>query len=160
MDVSCSIKENAGKIMIGLGAMFVVLGIMTLTTFYAVLPMYLVFVGFLFLAIGFFAHVGLFSVEWRSLNGLAVILLCISVASFALAITSTQFQEIISAQVAHIRADVAGGFPAGRTFQDWLVLRTDRPFISLSILGMQLGVAFFVASLAVKTLSHFLQRAL
>jgi len=154
MDVFYSIRENVAKIMIVLGIVFLVLGVLTLTTVFAVIPMFSLSVGILLLALGFFARVGLFSVEWRSPNGLAVILLCVSVAFFALAVASIQFQEISSVKVAHQRFDVVGNFPAGRTFEDWLIVITDRPFMSLFILGTQVGLAFFVASVAIKTFSH------
>ena len=154
MDVFYSIRENAAKIMIALGIVFLVLGVLTLTTLFTVIPMFSLFLGFLLLALGFFAHVGLFSVEWRSPNGLAMILLCVSVAFFALAVASIQFQEISSVRVAHQRFDVVGNFPAGRTFEDWLIVNTDRPFMSLFVLATQVGLASFLVSLAVKAYSR------
>ncbi len=155
MDFLYSMKGNFAKITIVLGIAFLVLGIMTLTTLFTVIPMFSLFLGFLLLALGFFAQVGFFSVEWRSLSGLAVILLCISVASFALAVASIQFQEVVRVEVRDRLFDKAGGFPAGKTFEEWYFVETDRPFMSQFIFGTQLGTAFFAASLVVKALSRF-----
>jgi hypothetical protein len=150
-------KENVAKIMIALGAVFLALGVLTLTTFYAIVPMFSLPLGIILLILGFFAHMGLFSIEWRSPNGLAMILLCVSVAFFALAVASTQFQGILRVRLIDRRVETAGGFPAGKTFEDWYFIETYRPFVSQFILCTQLGVAFFVASVAVKTLSRFLR---
>jgi hypothetical protein len=155
MDFRCYIVENAAKIMIAVGIAFLLLGVLTLTTFFSFIPMFSLFLGFMLLVLGVFTHVGLFSIEWRSTNGLAVILLCVSLAFFVLAIVSIQFQEVSSTYGGSVRFDGDGSnFPSGLIHSSWLTMETERPFLPLFIIGAQVGLAFFVACLAVKACSY------
>jgi uncharacterized membrane protein HdeD (DUF308 family) len=154
MDIYYSIQENAAKIMIALGVVFLVLGVLTLTAFFAVIPMISLFLGLTFLTLGFFSHIGLLSVEWLSVDGFATILLCSSVVLFALAVASLQFQNFTTAQVALVHFDGYANYPTGLAHENWMILNTERPFLSLSILGTQVGLALFVASVTTKVISH------
>lgn len=154
MDFRFYIIENAAKIMIATGIVFLLLGVLTLTTFFSFIPMFSLFLGVLLLVLGVFAHIGLFSVEWRSPNGLAMILLCVSVAFFVLAVVSIQFQEVSGTQVGQVRFDGYGNFPTGLIHTDWLTINTERPFLSVFIIGTQVGVTFFIASSAVRAYSY------
>ena len=150
MDFFYSIKENVAKMMIALGLAFLTVGVLTLTMFLDFLPMLTLFLGFVFLMLGFFTQIGLFSVKLRSTSGLAMILLCISVVFFALAVASIPFQQVIGFSVAPVRFDGNGDlYPTGLIHTKWLALNTDRPLLSLFILGMQVGLVSFLASLTV-----------
>ena len=94
------LRDNLSKIMIIAGMILIVFGIVFVGDYYFELPAYAIispvtmFAGIVFLVYGFFLQVGLFSVKWRSINGLGTLLLCAAVAFFALAIVSMQIQLV------------------------------------------------------------------
>jgi hypothetical protein len=104
------------------------------------------FSGIVLVAYGFFAQVGLFSIEWRSTNGVATMMLCVSVVFFAMAVMSLLFQEVTANIV--IEVFRGGVFPSLR-------LVFTRPFLYLFALGSELGVIFFVISVILKVYSLF-----
>jgi hypothetical protein len=153
------LRDNLGKVLIALGIVFFVSGIMLLSTFYfelsalsVAVPTVPMFLGVMFIAYGFFVQVGLFSGRWRSINGLGTILLCISVAFFALALTAIQIQLVTGFQVEDMPSRSGGTSSFSMLFP-----YSTRPFLSLFGLGLELGVAFFVAGIMVKAFS-FLRR--
>lgn len=143
------LREYLGRILIGLGLILVFGGIMSLSTFYffipafAVVPMVTLFLGLVFVAFGFFIQVGLFSIRWRSINGLGTILLCISVGFFALALVAIQIQ-LVTGFERDGNARMPMYFPISL-----------RPFVFLFDYGLELGTAFLVASLVLKAISFF-----
>jgi hypothetical protein len=149
MDVFYFLRENVAKIMITMGFALLILGVLTLTAFFTVIPLLSLSLGLTLLAFGFFSRMGLFSIEWRSTNGVAMMLLCVSVAFFALAVASIQFQELTTVQVAPVRFDGSANYPTGLIHEKSFILNTDRPFLSLFVLAIQGGLASFFVSLAV-----------
>ena len=139
-------KGNLGKIMIGVGILAVVFGIFTLDSFGTLASASTLFFGVLLIVYGFFVHVGLFSIEWRSMNGVATVSLCVSVGFFALAIVALQFQ-IVHAE------------PAVEVFRGALIpfirLTGTRPFVYLFALCSQIGLVVLAISIALRIFSHF-----
>ena len=144
------VRQNLSKIMIGAGILGVIFGIFMLDTFGTLASATGVFIGVLLIAYGFFIQIGLFSVKWRSINGVGTVLLCISVGFFALAIVALQFQ-VVSAEAVR---EVAHGFLMPFTR---LKLTANRPFVYLFALGSQIGLILFVTSIALKIFSHLRQ---
>jgi hypothetical protein len=142
------VRDNLGKILIGLGILLVIFGVFMLNTFGTLASASGLFVGFLAIIYGFFVQVGLFSVEWRSLNGVGNLLLCVSIGFFALAVVAIQFQVVSATAV----KEVLHGFvmPFMR-----LRLVATRPFVFLFALGSQIGLVLLVASIVLKITSHF-----
>jgi uncharacterized membrane protein len=147
------LREYLGRILIGVGLIFVVAGIMLLSTFYfsvpafAAVPVVILFLGLVFVAYGFFVQVGMFSVRWRSMNGLGTILLCVSVGFFALAIVAIQIQLVTGFEQVGMPTH-GGSIPFVMLFPI-----SFRPFLFLFGLGLELGAAFLVASLVLKAIS-------
>lgn len=155
LELMDSLREYLGRILIGLGLILVVAGILLVSTFYffiptfAIVPIATLFLGLVFVAYGFFIQVGLFSVRWRSLNGLGTILLCISVGFFALAIVAIQIQLVTGFEQVGVPSR-GGTIPFIMFFPI-----SFRPFLYLFGLGLELGAAFLVASLVLKAVSFF-----
>ena len=150
------LKDNLGKVLITLGIVFFLSGILLISTFYfelsapsVAVPTVPMFLGITFIAYGFFVQVGLFSGRWRSINGLGTILLCISVAFFALAITAIQVQLVTGFEVEDAPSRGGGRSPFSMVFP-----YSTRPFLSLFGLGLEWGVGFFVAGTIFKAFSY------
>jgi uncharacterized membrane protein len=149
------LREYVGRILIGLGLVLIVVGIMALGTFYfsipgfAVVPILALFLGQVFVVYGFFIQVGLFSGRWRSINGLGTVLLCLSVACFAMAVVAIQIQLVTG-----FEHDVVFSH-SSRITSTMFVPISLRPFLFLFDYGLELGTAFFVASLVLKLISFF-----
>ena len=144
--VRASLKDNFGKVSIAIGILLVVFGISMSSTLGTVASAIGLFSGFVLITYGFFAQVGLFSVEWRSINGAATMMLCVSVVFFAIALMSLLFQDVSSSLV----LEVFRG-----TVTQSLRLVFSRPFLYLFVLGSQVGLIFFVVSLILKVYSLF-----
>jgi hypothetical protein len=141
-----SLRENFGKISIAIGILLVIFGVSTSSMVGSVASAGGLFSGIVLVAYGFFAQVGLFSIEWRSTNGVATMMLCVSVVFFAMAVMSLLFQEVTANIV--IEVFRGGVFPSLR-------LVFTRPFLYLFALGSELGVIFFVISVILKVYSLF-----
>jgi hypothetical protein len=140
------VRENLGKFMIGFGILAVILGILLLDAFGTLGSASSMFTGILLIVYGFFLQVGLFSVTWRSINGVGTVLLCVSVCFFSLAVVGLQFQ-IVQAQ------------PAAEVFRGMVVpflrLTGTRPFVYLFALGLQIGLAILAAGIVLRLYAHF-----
>src|SRR3990170_873793 len=144
--VRASLKDNFGKVSIAIGILLVVFGLSMSSTLGTVASAIGLFSGFVLITYGFFAQVGLFSVEWRSINGAATMTLCLSVVFFAIALVSLLFQEV--------SANMVREFFRGGVFESVHLVFT-RPFLYLFALGSQLGLIFFVISVILKVYSLF-----
>ena len=142
------VRSNLGKIMIGVGILLVIFGIFMLDSFGTLASATGLFVGILLIMYGFFTETGLFSVEWRSINGVGNVLLCVSAGFFALAIVALQFQIVSATPV----PEVFHGFVMPFTR---LQLTTSRPFIYLFALGSQVGITLFIVSIVLRIIGHF-----
>ena len=144
--IRTSLKDNFGKVSIAIGILLVVFGVSTSSMLGTVASAGGLFSGVVLIAYGFFAQVGLFSVEWRSTNGVATMTLCVSVVFFAIAVMSLLFQDVTANIV--IEVFRGGVFPSLR-------MVFTRPFLYLFALGSELGVIFFVISVILKVYSLF-----
>jgi hypothetical protein len=144
--MKASLKDNFGKVSIAIGILLVVFGVSTSSMLGTVASSIGLFSGFVLIAYGFFAQVGLFSVEWRSINGAATMMLCVSVVFFAIALMSLLFQDV--------SASVAREVFRGGVFLSLRLVFT-RPFLYLFALGSQLGLIFFVISVILKVYSLY-----
>lgn len=147
------LRDNLSKIMIVVGIVLVVVGLFLVSDYYVVLPAYsavpafILFLGILLVAYGFFVQVGLFSVKWKSINGLGTVLLCIAVGFFAIAFVSIQIQLITGF--------IVEGEPghSGPTNYGIAIPYSIRPFLFLFGQTFQLGLVFLVVSVALKIFS-------
>lgn len=145
--IRASLRDNFGKVSIAIGILLVVFGVSmssTMGTFASAIGL---FSGIVLIAYGFFAQVGLFSVEWRSTNGVATMMLCVSVVFFAVALMGFLFQEVS-------RTDLMREFFRGSVTLNLRLVFT-RPFLYLFVLGSQLSLIFFVSSVILKVCSLF-----
>jgi len=144
--IRVSLKDNFGKVSIAFGILLVVFGLFMSSTLGTVASAIGLFSGFVLIAYGFFAQVGLFSVEWRSINGVATMTLCVSVVFFSIALMSLLFQDVS----AYMTRDFFRG-----TVIPGVRLVLTRPFLYLFALGSELGVISFVISVILKVYSLF-----
>jgi hypothetical protein len=149
------LRDNFGKVLIAAGTLLVILGVFITPDFYfTISPLGVVlavtlFLGVVFVAYGFFVQVGLFSGRLRSINGLGTILLCVSVAFFAMAIVAIQFQLVTGFETIGMPSR-GGGKPSYVLIPDSV-----RPFLFLFGDGLWLGAAFLAASMILKAVGSF-----
>lgn len=144
LDFMDFLTENLGRILIAAGIISFVLGILSLTTIYTVVPAVALFLGPVLVAYGFFFQLGFFSVRWRSISGFGTVLLCASVVFFSLAFVAIQFQEI---PFWFVRGEATHTTTMTEFFAiPWSI----RPFFFIFDNGIQLGIVSLVAGLAFK----------
>jgi uncharacterized membrane protein HdeD (DUF308 family) len=146
MEFEDLVRDNLGKIMIGVGILAVIFGIFMLDSFGTFASVSSLFIGVLLIVYGFFLQVGLFSVKWRSMNGIGTVLLCISVGFFALAIVALQFQIVHAESAVEVFRGLVIPF---------MRLSGTRPFVYLFALCLQIGLGVLAAGIALKIYSHF-----
>jgi len=150
LDVADSVTENLGKTMILVGLTLLIVGLLLLNSFGSVLSAGSLFFGVLFLVYGFFVQVGFFSGNLRSLNGLGTVFVCISVAFFAFSVVVIQFLDITV--IGYVQEIFHGArLPFFRP-----LISSQRPYMWLSGLCINLSLVFFVAGLVLKVY-HFLK---
>lgn len=151
MDLGFSdyIRENFGEVMIVIGVLLVVVGLLFLSTVGTVYSAASLFFGLLFVIFGFFVHLGIFSVNFRSLSGFGTFLLCLSVVFIVFAVVLVQFQNI------NVVGYVQEVFRGARLPFYRMLITTDRPYLWLSDIFMHVGLYFFVAGLVLKVYSFF-----
>jgi hypothetical protein len=143
MSVYYYVREYLGKIMILIGVVLLVLGVLSLNLFGSIYSAGSLFFGIILLFFGFFAQLGFFWGNLRSLGGVGTILICVSVASFALSIAVAQFLEV--------RSIAYGPVISHGTVLGWAgFLITDRPFTWMSDVLMQLGLTLLVIGIVLK----------
>ena len=144
-------KDNLPKVFITVGIVLVIFGIFTSSAFGTIFSTSGLFAGSLLVIFGFLSQVGLLSVEWRSINGVGTVFLCVIVCFFVLAAVSLVFQEVSYVRTA--RAVFHGNFlPCSVAY-----VHTNLRFVYLFATGIQLGLVFLVSSLVLKAY-HFFTR--
>ena len=94
--------------LIAVGIVLAIFGIFTSSAFGTIFSASGLFAGSLLVIFGFLSQVGLLSVEWRSINGVGTVFLCVIVCFFVLAAVSLVFQEVSYVRTA--RAVFHGNF--------------------------------------------------
>jgi hypothetical protein len=95
-------------VLIAVGIVLAIFGIFTSSAFGTIFSASGLFAGSLLVIFGFLSQVGLLSVEWRSINGVGTVFLCVIVCFFVLAAVSLVFQEVSYVRTA--RAVFHGNF--------------------------------------------------
>ena len=137
------ISDYMGKIMFLVGALLLAVGILTLNLYGSVLSAGSLFFGILFVVFGMFIQVGFLSGEIRSLSGAGTVLICLAIVFAAFALVVVEFVDVTSRGVV---ADVFRGAVMGYR----LILDSDRPYVWLSVICLQVGIGFFFVGLALK----------
>ena len=137
------VTENFGKIMVFSGVVLLIIGFLLLTGFGSMWSAISFFFGVLLVAFGFFAMFGFFSGNLRSLNGLGTILICLSVVFFALSLVVFQFLNIVV--IGWLAEVFRGGSLGARA-----LLSSERPYLWLSGLSMDVALMLFVIGVVLK----------
>lgn len=136
-------KEYSGKIMFLIGIMLLVVGLLFLSSLGSPLSAGSIFFGIILLVFGLLIQLGFFYGNLRSLNGLGIFLICLSVVLIAFSIALLQFVEI---SVLHIVTLVFRGTITGYK----VVLGSERTYIWLSALLLRTGLISLIVGLAIK----------
>jgi hypothetical protein len=145
-DFAYILKDNAAKVMITAGVLMITLGTLVLNNFGNLASAASLFVGILSLVYGLFAYVGLFSGKLRSISGVGTLLICVSIGFVALGFVVIQFQTMTI-------VDFIKQFEHGMVMPYVKpVIKTDRPYVWLSDIALQLGLYFFIAGVVLKIL--------
>jgi len=135
--------EYSGNIMIFSGIVLFVVGLFFTETFGSPVSAIAFFFGITFFTFGLFARLGLFYSKLNSLDGLGTILICVSVALFALSFSLIVFQAVKS--VTYI--PVMG--PGGRiTYSPQI--NTYRPYAGFSLNLIAVGLPILFVALIAK----------
>jgi hypothetical protein len=142
-DVTDFVTEYLGKIMFLVGALLMAFGILNLNLFGTMMSAISLFLGTLFIVFGIFVLLGVFSVEFRSLNGISLILICASVVFLAMSFVSLQF---LSTEV----VDINPYYYRMHFLYYVIYLRSERPYLWASSLFAFLALASFIAGVVLK----------
>ncbi len=91
------ISEHKGRLMILVSLPFFFIGMLWLNGFGTMLSAAGFFVGILLVAYGFLDVLGFFSVKWRSIAGLGVILIVAAITFLAISLGTMEFQTLVLA---------------------------------------------------------------
>jgi len=137
------IRDYLGKIMFLIGVVLLVVGVLTLNLYGSILSAGSLFCGILFTIFGLFVQLGFFSGNLRSLGGAGTILICVSIVFLAFSLVIIEFLDVSSAKIVPwiYRGAVLG----------YIVrMSSERPYLWLSALFMQSGLALFITGIVFK----------
>jgi len=143
MSIYISVRDNVGKIVFSIGVVILLVGVLTLSILGSMLSAGALFAGILLVVFGLFTQVGLFSGDWRSIGAVGTVLICVSIVLVAYGVVVMEFVEV----------KFVGTVPVvdrGSILGYNLVLSSERPYLWLSSLLMQSGLAVFIAGLVLK----------
>mgnify|MGYP006267259127 CR=1 FL=1 len=137
------ISDYIGKIMFLTGTVLLVIGALAMNLYGSILSAGSLFFGILFVVFGLFTQLGFLSGKIRSLNGAGTLLICLSIVLAAFGLVVVEFVDVTSKGVV---AEIFRGAVMGYR----LLLSSDRPYVWLSVICIQVGIGFFLAGLALK----------
>lgn len=138
------VREYSGKIVFFIGVILLIIGVSTLTALGTQLSATSFFLGIIFVVFGIFAQIGLFSVNFRSWNGLGTILICISIILLAFSISVFQFINLKF--LGHMQVGYRGRpMPFYRVF-----VHSEHSYILLGNFLARLGLVLLVVGILVK----------
>jgi len=143
LDVLDFFRDYLGKIMFLIGLMLLIAGLLWFNMFGTVLSAASFFGGILFVVFGLFVQLGVFSVNFRSLNGVALILICTSIICFAFAIAALEFlnTRLVEVEPFYFRT---------RLLYLIAILESERPYLWVSGIFGLLGLASLIAGVVLK----------
>jgi hypothetical protein len=144
LDVVYYVEENLGKLMFLIGIMLLLVGVLSFNGFGSIMSAASVFFGIVCAVFGLFLQLGVFSVEFRSLNGVSIILFCVSIVCLAFSFAVLEF---LSTTI--VDWDIFFMGHGGRFFftPD---LVSERPYLWVSGIFMLLGLALLIIGIVVR----------
>jgi uncharacterized membrane protein HdeD (DUF308 family) len=142
-DVVDFVTDYSGKIMFLAGALLMTFGVLNFNMFGTMASAISLFLGILFLVFGLFVLLGVFSVKFRSADGLGLILICASVVSFAFSFAILQF---LSAEI----AEIDPYYSRWRLYGFLVYFHSERPYLWASSLFALLGLALVITGVVLK----------
>ena len=143
MSIYIAVRDNVGKIIFAVGVMLAIAGVLTLNLYGSWLSAGSLFFGIMLIVFGLFVQVGFFSGDLRSLGGVGTILICVSIIIVAYAIVILEFVKVDL--VRFVPVVDRGSIIAWRA-----VLSSDRPYLLMSVLLAESGLAVFASGIVLK----------
>lgn len=137
------IRDYSGKIIFLIGVVLLIVGVLALNLYGSILSAGSLFFGILFTVFGLFVQLGFFSGNLRSLGGVGTILICVSIIFLAFSVVMFEFLEVSSAGIVPW---IYHGYVRGYI----VIMSSERPYLWLSALFMQSGLALFITGIVLK----------
>ncbi len=144
------VSENLDKLTFFVGVILTFVGFVTINGWGTLVSAASLFSGILLVFLGLFSLLGLFPREWRSVNGVAVLLVCFAVALLAFSLVSFEFLKITHSVLSPIYPHGAGPNTPPLGYQ--VIITTDRAYAWLSSLCAYLGLGSLVFGAGLKIL--------
>ena len=138
--VRAYVSENLGKIAFSVGALLLLIGVMTINVYGSVLSAGSFFFGILFVVYGLFVQAGVLSENLLSLTGIGTILVCVSIVLLAFSFAVVQFIDVTPTGIIRQILPHGGGF----TGEYKLNFVSAHPFGWLSDLSLEVGIVLFI----------------
>jgi hypothetical protein len=146
--VRAYVSDNYGKVVFSVGALLLLIGVVTLNMYGSVLSAGSFFFGILFVVYGLFVQAGVLSGNLLSLTGIGTILVCVSIALLAFSFALVQFVDVTPTGV--IRQILPhGGGPTGEYKLNFI---STHPFSWLSDLSLEVGIVLLIVGSIFKTI--------
>ncbi len=147
VDFKDYVQEHSGGILFLVGIILLVVGVFSLKALGGELSAASLFFGIVFCAFGIFVWLGFFSVNLFSWSGLGTISMCLAIAFFAFSVSIFQFLNVESSGYMPV-AEHGRIMPFYRFF-----INSERSYLWLSNILIQLSLVFLVIGVAVKAYS-------
>ena len=141
------ILEHKGKLMILASLPFFLVGMLWLNSLGTMFSAAGFFVGILLVAYGFLDVLGFFSVKWRSIAGLGVVLIAAAIAFLALSLGSIEFHTLV----------LTGYRPVifkGAIISYEPVMRSYPTFLWLTEITVKLALLLFAVGITLRVYAH------
>jgi hypothetical protein len=144
LDVVYYVEEYLGKLMFLIGIILLLVGVLSFNLFGSIMSAASVFFGIVCVVFGLFFQLGVFSVKFRSLNGVSIILFCASIVCLAFSFVVLEFLS-----TAIVDWDI---FIIGHTqrFVFAPVFYSERPYLWVSGIFMFLGLALLIIGIVLR----------
>lgn len=141
-------SENLDKLAFFAGVVLSFVGFVTINGWGTLVSAVSLFSGILLVFLGLFSLLGLFPHEWRTVNGVAVLLVCVAVALLAFALVSFEFLKITHSVLSPIYPH--GASPNTPPLGYQVIISTDRAYAWLSGLCFYVGLGSLVFGAGLK----------
>jgi len=137
------ISDAIGRVMLLIGVVLLVVGVLAFNPFGSVLSAGSFFFGILFTVFGMLVQLGFFPRNLRSLSGVGTILICLSIVFITFSIVVVEFVDLDLVKIVPsiFRGAIIGYKP---------LMESERPYLWLSVLFMQFGLATLIIGIALR----------
>ncbi len=145
-DLRSHLRDNGGIVVFVLGLIFLMMAVFSFSMLGSIVTAVTVFFGILMVFLGLPLQLGMFSAGLRSLSGLGMLFVSISVALFALSVAAWQFMEVSSVTIVPYLWEA---FVRGHI----IYIYYERPYLFISYLCLESGLGLFIIGVGMKIAS-------